>query len=75
MKVEAVCEGLTKQVDDAFIISSEEPNGVFEEEHEGCIDDSISQLIGIDLRESSQPTHLYPSLVTAVFIDTEKQWL
>lgn len=45
--------GLTEQVDDAFIVSSEEPDGVFEEQHEGCIDDSISQLVGIDLRESS----------------------
>lgn len=41
---------LTKQVDNSFIISSKEPDGVFEEEHEGCIDDSISQLVGIDLR-------------------------
>lgn len=43
--------GLTKQVDNAFVVSSKEPDGVFEEEHEGCVDDSISQLVGIDLRE------------------------
>lgn len=54
MKV--VLEGLTKQVDNAFVISSKEPDGVFEEEHEGCVDDSISQLVGIDLRESNQPS-------------------
>lgn len=41
--------GPTEQVDDAFVISSEEPDGVFEEEHEGCVDDSVSQLVGIDL--------------------------
>lgn len=50
LKVEVIREGLTKQVDDAFIIGSKEPDGVFEEEHEGRIDDSISQLVGIDLR-------------------------
>lgn len=47
---ETVEGGLTEQVDNAFVISSKEPDGVFEEEHEGGIDDSISQLVGIDLR-------------------------
>lgn len=47
---QVVHEGLTKKVDDAFIIGSKEPDGVFKEEHEGCVDDSISQLVGIDLR-------------------------
>lgn len=47
---EVVREGLTEQVDDAFIIGGKEPDGVFEEEHESCVDDSISQLVGIDLR-------------------------
>lgn len=51
-KTRWVRKGLTKQVDNAFIISSKEPDGVFEEQHEGCIDDSISQLIGIDLRKA-----------------------
>lgn len=41
-RLKAACEGPTKQVDDAFVISSEEPDGVFEEEHEGCVDDSVS---------------------------------
>lgn len=54
MKV--VLEDLTEQVDNAFVISSKESDGVFEEEHEGCVDDSISQLVGIDLRESKQPS-------------------
>lgn len=45
---------LTEQVDNAFVVSSKEPDGVFEEEHEGCIDDSISQLIGVDLRKNTQ---------------------
>lgn len=57
---------LTKQVDDSLVISSKEPDGVFEEEHEGCIDDSISQLIGIDLRGSNQPTHLSSGYFTAI---------
>lgn len=70
MKV--VLEGLTKQVDNAFIISSKEPDGVFEEEHEGCIDDSISQFVGIDLRESiGQDIYLIVS--SQQFVDTEKQ--
>lgn len=43
------CGGPTQQVDDAFVISSKEPDGVFEEEHEGCVDDSVGQLVGIDL--------------------------
>lgn len=51
LKVEVIREGLTKQVDDAFIISSKEPDGVFEEEHEGCIDHTICKFIGIDLEE------------------------
>lgn len=48
-RLKAACEGPTQQVDDAFVISSEEPDGVFEEEHEGCVDDSVSQLIGVNL--------------------------
>lgn len=43
------CGGPTQQVDDAFVISSKEPDGVFEEEHEGCVDDSVGQLVGVDL--------------------------
>lgn len=70
-----VCEGLTKQVDDAFIISSEEPDGVFEEKHEGCVDDSISKLVGIDLRESSQPTHLSHSFFAALSSTQKKRHL
>lgn len=71
-KVKVVLEGLTKQVDNAFIISSKEPDGVFEEEHEGCIDDSISQFVGIDLRESiGQDIYLIVS--SQQFVDTEKQ--
>lgn len=57
---------LTKQVDDAFVVRSEEPDGVFEEEHEGCVDDSISQLVGIDLWESNQPGHLSHSWCAAI---------
>lgn len=48
-RLTAACGRPTEQVDDAFVISSEEPDGVFEEEHEGCVDDSVSQLVGIDL--------------------------
>lgn len=66
MSKESVSEGLTEQVDNAFIISSKESDGVFEEEHEGCIDDSISQLVGIDLRESNRPGHLSYSFATAI---------
>lgn len=51
------CGGPTEQVDDAFIIGSEEPDGVFKEEHEGCIDDSVRQLVGIDLERCRQHTH------------------
>ena len=42
---------LTKQVDNPFIVRSEEPNGVFKQEHERSVDDSISEFIGIDLKE------------------------
>lgn len=62
---------LTKQVDNAFIISSEEPDGVFEEKHEGGIDDSISQLVGIDLRESNRSSFT----ATPRFVDVEKRKL
>lgn len=51
------CGGPTEQVDDAFIIGSEEPDRVFKEEHEGRIDDSVRQLVGIDLEGCSQHTH------------------
>ena len=55
---------LTKQVDNPFIVRSEEPDGVFEQEHKRSIDDSISEFIGIDLKERrpawahNQPVHL-----------------
>lgn len=72
-KTRWVHKGLTKQVDNAFIISSKEPDGVFEEQHEGCIDDSISQLVGIDLRESNQPRHLSLKLLHSDLLPHKKQ--
>lgn len=72
-KTRWVRKGLTKQVDNAFIISSKEPDGVFEEQHEGCIDDSISQLVGIDLRESNQPRHLSLKLLHSDLLPHKKQ--
>lgn len=72
LKLKVVLESLTEQVDDAFIISSKEPDGVFEKEHEGCIDDSISQLVGIDLRGSIQPTHLSHSIFTVILLTQKK---
>lgn len=68
-----VRKGLTEQVDNAFVISSKEPDGVFEEQHEGCIDDSISQLVGIDLRESNQPRHLSLKLLHSDLLTHKKQ--
>lgn len=63
---------LTKQVDDAFVVRSKEPDGVFEEEHEGCVDDSICQLVGIDLWESNQPGHLSHSFSTLMCCHTTR---
>lgn len=65
--------GHTKQVYDAFIISSEESDGVFKEEHEGCIDDSIRQLVGIDLKGCSQHTNLSHSFFTAVLLTCKSE--
>lgn len=48
-RLKEACGGPTEQVDNAFVICSEEPDGVFEEEHEGCVDDSVRQLVGVDL--------------------------
>lgn len=62
------CGGPTEQVDDAFIISSEESDRVFKEEHEGCIDDSIRQLVGIDLKGCSQHTHTHAHLSHSFFM-------
>lgn len=39
----------TEQVDDPFIVGSKQPDGVFKQEHEGGIDDSICELVCIYL--------------------------
>lgn len=44
------CEAsFTQQVDYPLIVSCKKPDWVFEEEHEGCVNNPIGELIGIDL--------------------------
>lgn len=40
---------LTQQVDDALVVGGKQSDGVFEQEHEGRVDDAIRQLVGVDL--------------------------
>lgn len=42
---------LTQEVDDALVVCRKQTDCIFEEKHEGCIDYTISQFIGIDLEE------------------------
>lgn len=43
------CQPLTQQVDDALVVGSKQSDGVFEQKHEGRVDDAVRQLVGIDL--------------------------
>lgn len=45
---------LTKEVDYALIVCCKKSDGIFEQKHEGCIDDTICQLIGINLKEKRE---------------------
>lgn len=42
-------QGFTQEVDDAFIVRCKQTDGIFEQKHEGCVDNTICQFIGIDL--------------------------
>lgn len=41
----------TQHVDDPFIVSSKQPYGVFEQQHESCVDHPVGQLVGVGLKE------------------------
>lgn len=45
----ALYPGLTQQVDDSLIVGGKQTDGVFEEKHEGGIDNTIRQLVGVCL--------------------------
>lgn len=42
-------ETLTQHVDDALVVRSKQPYGVFEEQHEGGVDHAVAQLVGVGL--------------------------
>lgn len=42
---------VTQEVDYALIVCRKQSDRVFEEEHEGCVDHTIRQFVGIDLVE------------------------
>ncbi len=45
---------LTQHVDDPFVVSSKQPYGVFKQQHEGCVDHSIGQLVGVRLKKRTK---------------------
>lgn len=61
MELERKVEALTQQVDDALVVGSEESDGVFEEQHEGCVDDSVGQLVGINLVNTANSSFTHRS--------------
>lgn len=42
-------EALTQQIDNAFIVGCKQSNGIFKQKHEGRVDHSIGELVGVDL--------------------------
>lgn len=46
--------GLTQHVDDSFIVGRKKANGVFEQQHEGCVDHAVGQLVGVGLRKGGK---------------------
>lgn len=46
---------VTQEVDDALVVRRKESDCVFEEEHEGCVDDAVGQFIGVDLVAEEEP--------------------
>ncbi|KAK6316701.1 hypothetical protein J4Q44_G00121010, partial [Coregonus suidteri] len=49
-------------VDNSFIVGSKEADGVFEEQHEGAVDDAIGQFIRVSLgREQIKRQHIESS--------------
>lgn len=56
---------VTQKVDDPFIVSSKQPYGVFEEQHESRVDYSIGELVRVGLErrretEGSKRLHQFP---------------
>lgn len=47
---------LTQHVDDAFIVRSKQSYGVFEEQHEGGVDHSVGELVGVWLDTQEEET-------------------
>lgn len=45
-------ECVTQQVDDPFVVRSKQPDGVFEEQHEGRVDHPVGQLVRVGLRKT-----------------------
>lgn len=45
---------LTEQVDDPFVVGSKQPDGIFKQEHEGGINDSIREFVRIYLLKDIQ---------------------
>lgn len=49
-----LCVCLTQHVDDAFVVRSKQPYGVFKEQHESRVDDTVGQLVGVGLEDRGQ---------------------
>lgn len=47
-------EALTQHVDDPFVVRREQAYGVLKEQHEGGVDDSVGQLVGVGLKEEQR---------------------
>lgn len=42
---------LTQEVDYALVVGRKQPDCIFKQKHEGCVDHTVCQLIGVDLKE------------------------
>lgn len=45
---------LTEHVDDPFVVRRKQAYGVFKQQHEGCVDHAVGQLVGVGLKEEQR---------------------
>lgn len=66
---------VTQEVDYALIVCRKQSDCVFEEEHEGCVDHAVRQLVGIDLAERWRwRQNVMERQLSAIYSEAIVQW-
>lgn len=60
-------EQFTQHVDDAFVVSSKQPYGVFKQQHESRVYHPVGQLVGVRLKGNERPDQNVAAFCCCVF--------